>query len=58
MRLPPQELQAQLPALLGGLLLWAHDSKNKFRLKIRLVIERLVRRCLLACCVVRILRSS
>ena len=44
MRIPAEELQRQLPAMLGGLLLWAHDSKNKFRLKIRLVVERLVRR--------------
>lgn len=45
MRLPPEQLQAQLPAMLQGLLLWAEDSKNKFRLKVRGIVERLVRRC-------------
>ena len=44
MRVPAEELDRQLPAMLQGLLLWAEDSKNKFRLKIRLVLERLVRR--------------
>ena len=45
MRLPPEQLLAQLPAMMQGLLLWAEDSKNKFRLKVRGIVERLVRRC-------------
>jgi hypothetical protein len=35
---PPQ-------AILEGLLLWSDDSKNRFRLKTRAIVERLVRRC-------------
>lgn len=32
-------------AILEGLLIWSEDSKNRFRLKTRTVVERLVRRC-------------
>jgi hypothetical protein len=35
MRLPVEVLEAQLHAILEGILLWAHDSKNKFKLKVR-----------------------
>ncbi|KIZ06209.1 Ribosomal RNA-processing protein 12 [Monoraphidium neglectum] len=45
MRLPVETLTEQLPAILEGLLLWSDDSKNRFRLKTRMIVERLVRRC-------------
>ncbi|GBF99810.1 hypothetical protein Rsub_12563 [Raphidocelis subcapitata] len=45
MRLPAETLTAQLPSILEGLLLWSDDSKNRFRLKTRAIVERLVRRC-------------
>ncbi|KAK9815144.1 hypothetical protein WJX73_008694 [Symbiochloris irregularis] len=45
MRLPVDQLEPQLKPMLEGLLIWAEDSKNKFRLKVRGVVERLVRRC-------------
>ena len=34
MQLPTEELRRFLPAILEGVLLWAEDSKNKFRLKV------------------------
>ncbi|KAK9845416.1 hypothetical protein WJX81_006006 [Elliptochloris bilobata] len=43
-RLPVEVLQAHLGAMLEGLLLWSEDSKNKFRLKVRVIVERLARR--------------
>lgn len=45
MRLPAETLTEQLPAILEGLLLWSDDSKNRFRLKTRAIVERLARRC-------------
>jgi ribosomal RNA-processing protein 12 len=45
MRMPVAELQAFLPAICEGILLWAEDSKNKFRLKVRVILEKLARRC-------------
>ncbi|WIA12282.1 hypothetical protein OEZ85_012341 [Tetradesmus obliquus] len=45
MRMPVDLLMIWLPQILEGMLLWADDSKNKFRLKIRVIVERLVRRC-------------
>jgi len=36
MRLPLEAVQPHLPAILEGVLLWAADSKNKFKLKVRL----------------------
>jgi ribosomal RNA-processing protein 12 len=36
MRLPVDLLTPQLGAILEGLLLWAEDSKNKFKLKVTL----------------------
>lgn len=45
MRMPVDVLTPQLGAILEGLLLWAEDSKNKFKLKVRVVVERLARRC-------------
>ena len=35
MRLPLEALLPHLPAILEGVLLWAADSKNKFKLKAR-----------------------
>ena len=35
MRLPLEALSPHLPAILEGVLLWAADSKNKFKLKVR-----------------------
>lgn len=45
MRMSVADLQAALPSILEGILLWAEDSKNKFRLKVRVILERLARRC-------------
>ena len=45
MRLPAPELLPFIPAICEGILLWAEDSKNKFRLKVRVILERLARRC-------------
>ena len=44
-RLPAEELEPLLPAVVPALLLWCEDTKNKFKLKVRVVLERLVRRC-------------
>jgi ribosomal RNA-processing protein 12 len=44
-RLPVDVLQPWLPQMLEGLLLWCEDSKNKFKLKVRAVVERLAKRC-------------
>ena len=35
MRLPLEAVLPHLPATLEGVLLWAADSKNKFKLKVR-----------------------
>ena len=35
MRLPLEAVLPHLPAILEGVLLWAADSKNKFKLKVR-----------------------
>lgn len=45
MRVPAPELLVFIPAICEGILLWAEDSKNKFRLKVRVILERLARRC-------------
>ncbi|KAG2487102.1 hypothetical protein HYH03_014215 [Edaphochlamys debaryana] len=45
MRLPVELLLPQLGPILEGMLVWAEDSKNKFKLKVRVVVERLARRC-------------
>jgi hypothetical protein len=42
---PPLTRPPNHQAILEGLLLWSEDSKNRFRLKTRAVVERLVRRC-------------
>jgi ribosomal RNA-processing protein 12 len=45
MRMPVEVLLPWLGPMQEGMLLWAEDSKNKFKLKVRTVLERLVRRC-------------
>ncbi|GFR52360.1 hypothetical protein Agub_g14918 [Astrephomene gubernaculifera] len=45
MRLPVDLLTPQLGPILEGILLWSQDSKNKFKLKVRVIVERLARRC-------------
>ncbi|KAJ9506030.1 hypothetical protein QJQ45_002495 [Haematococcus lacustris] len=45
MRMPVPMLTVHLAAILEGALLWAADSKNKFKLKVRVIVERLARRC-------------
>ncbi|BDA46153.1 RRP12-like protein [Coccomyxa sp. Obi] len=45
MRLPVDVLEQHMAQILEGLLLWSEDSKNKFRLKVRVIVERLARRC-------------
>jgi ribosomal RNA-processing protein 12 len=42
--LPLETMRPHLPALCEGLFHWAHDSHNPFRLKIRVVLERLLRK--------------
>lgn len=44
-RLPPEQLLPLLPQVSEGLLVWSADSKNRFKSKVRTVMERLVRRC-------------
>ena len=36
LRLPADDVERFLPQILEGCLLWAEDSKNKFRAKVRL----------------------
>lgn len=44
-RLPPEQMLPLLPQVSEGLLVWSSDSKNRFKSKVRTVMERLVRRC-------------
>eukprot|EP00270_Netrium_digitus_P018982 TRINITY_DN7337_c0_g6_i1.p1 TRINITY_DN7337_c0_g6~~TRINITY_DN7337_c0_g6_i1.p1 ORF type:complete len:536 (-),score=180.78 TRINITY_DN7337_c0_g6_i1:124-1560(-) len=44
-RVTAGELQEHILALLQALLLWVGDTKNRFRAKVRVILERLVRRC-------------
>ncbi|BFI25857.1 ribosomal RNA-processing protein 12 [Marchantia polymorpha subsp. ruderalis] len=44
-RLPAAELETHLPSMVRGLMLWSDDSKNRFKAKVREIIERIVRRC-------------
>jgi hypothetical protein len=39
MRMPLEDLRAALPQILEGILLWAADTKNKFKLKVRSASE-------------------
>ncbi|DBA66455.1 TPA: hypothetical protein ACH3X2_002431 [Trebouxia sp. C0005] len=44
MRLPIPVVTAHVKAILEGILLWSADTKNQFKLKVRVVVERLARR--------------
>ena len=44
-RLPADVLQQHLATIIEGLLIWAQDSKNKFKMKVRRLLERLCKRC-------------
>lgn len=44
-RLPQQDLAAELPKLVPAVLHWSEDSKNRFKLKVRVVLERMCKRC-------------
>lgn len=44
MRLDSQTLLNYTPQILEGTLIWAEDSKNKFRLKVRVILERLAKK--------------
>lgn len=42
--LPTPLVQAQLPKLVPPLLAWSHDHKNHFKIKVRHIFERMIRR--------------
>ena len=44
-RLPQKELSLHLPELLPAVLKWSSDSKNRFKLKTKVIIERCAKRC-------------
>jgi ribosomal RNA-processing protein 12 len=44
MRLDSKTLLDYTPQILEGALIWAEDSKNKFRLKVRVILERLAKK--------------
>lgn len=44
MRLDSETLLQYTPKILEGTLIWAEDSKNKFRLKVRVILERLAKK--------------
>jgi len=44
MRLDSDMLLHYTPQILEGTLIWAEDSKNKFRLKVRVILERLAKK--------------
>ena len=44
MRLDSDLLVQYTPQILEGTLIWAEDSKNKFRLKVRVILERLAKK--------------
>eukprot|EP00873_Tetraselmis_striata_P019446 jgi/Tetstr1/439710/TSEL_028129.t1 len=45
MRLSAWQLEPHVKAILEGVLLWAADSKNRFKLKVRTIVEALAKRC-------------
>lgn len=45
LRVPVDLVSPHLPLIVNGVLVWAKDSKNKFKLKVRRLIERLCKRC-------------
>jgi ribosomal RNA-processing protein 12 len=44
-RLPQNELAMHLPELLPAVLKWSSDSKNRFKLKTKVIVERCAKRC-------------
>ena len=48
-RVPVEEIVPLMDTLVSGLLLWCEDTKNKFKLKVRVILERLVKRCGMDC---------
>ena len=44
-RLSPTEMTLLLPEMAEGLFAWCDDSKNQFKMKVRVLVERLVRKC-------------
>jgi ribosomal RNA-processing protein 12 len=44
-RLPQNELASHLPELLPAVLKWSSDSKNRFKLKTKVIVERCAKRC-------------
>eukprot|EP00892_Ulva_mutabilis_P007664 jgi/Ulvmu1/526/UM001_0534.1 len=45
LRVPVDLVTPHLPLIITGVLVWAEDSKNKFKLKVRRLVERLCKRC-------------
>lgn len=45
LRVPVDLVAPHLALIIEGVLVWAEDSKNKFKLKVRRLIERLCKRC-------------
>lgn len=45
MRVPVPLLTPHLATIIEGVLLWAEDTKNRFKLKVRHLVERLIKRC-------------
>eukprot|EP00939_MAST-03C_sp_MAST-3C-sp1_P003667 g3667.t1 len=41
---PEDDLLPLVPQIVRGLLLWSNEAKNRFRLKVRVLIERLIRK--------------
>lgn len=44
-RLSPNEMTLLLPEMAEGLFAWCDDSKNQFKMKVRVLVERMVRKC-------------
>eukprot|EP00958_Prasinococcus_capsulatus_P010793 scaffold1057_cov459-Prasinococcus_capsulatus_cf.AAC.2 len=45
MRFNEEQLREHLQQLVHGVLLWSNERKERFKLKVRVIMERLVRRC-------------
>ena len=45
MRIPADMLTPHISDILTGVLLWAEDTKNRFKLKVRQMLKRLMKRC-------------
>lgn len=44
MALAPSLLRQYLGGLIASLVIWSGDSRNRFRLKVKVIVERLMRR--------------